>query len=106
MCDCRQRIERATGPWLQPNKDAISPSKFALKTENQLLDPPRFQPASGERRTQPCNGESFRVSSAPSKAVVMNSKPILSRPWMLGLMITLLQIFVAVVLIAPEGPLS
>jgi hypothetical protein len=35
----------------------------------------------------------------------MNSKPILSRPWMLGLMITLLQIF-AVVLIAPEGPLS
>ncbi|MEY2512186.1 MAG: hypothetical protein QOE26_2949 [Verrucomicrobiota bacterium] len=36
----------------------------------------------------------------------MNSKPILFRPWALGLMMTLLQIFVAVVLIAPEGPLS
>jgi hypothetical protein len=36
----------------------------------------------------------------------MNSKPILFRPWVLGLMITLLQISVAVGLIAPEGPLS
>ena len=36
----------------------------------------------------------------------MNSKPILFRPWALGLMMTLLQIFAAVVLIAPEGPLS
>ena len=36
----------------------------------------------------------------------MNSKPILLRPWALGLMMALLQIFVAVVLIAPEGPLS
>src|SRR5436305_2004745 len=36
----------------------------------------------------------------------MNAKPILFKPWALGLMITLLQIFVAVGLIAPEGPLS
>jgi hypothetical protein len=36
----------------------------------------------------------------------MNAKPILFRPWALGLMITLLQIVVAVGLIAPAGPLS
>ncbi|HVF73274.1 MAG TPA: hypothetical protein VM940_16850 [Chthoniobacterales bacterium] len=37
----------------------------------------------------------------------MNStKPILLRPWVLGLFVTLVQVFVAVVLIAPEGPLS
>jgi hypothetical protein len=74
--------------------------------ENQLLEPPRFQPARVERGTQPCNGEAFRVSSALPKPVAMNPKPIFLRPWALGLMVTLLQIFVAVVLIAPEGPLS
>jgi hypothetical protein len=74
--------------------------------ENQLLEPPRFQPARVERGTQPCNGEAFRVSSALPKTVAMNPKPIFLRPWALGLMVTLLQIFVAVVLIAPEGPLS
>lgn len=36
----------------------------------------------------------------------MNRKPILFRPWALGLVVTLLQVFVAVGLIAPEGPLS
>jgi hypothetical protein len=74
--------------------------------ENQLLDRPRFQPTMAELRTEPCIGESFGVSSAVPKPVAMNSKPLLFRPWALGLMMTLLQIFVAVVLIAPEGPLS
>jgi hypothetical protein len=55
---------------------------------------------------RPCNAENFRVSSALPKPVTMNPKPILFRPWALGLAVTLLQIFVAVVLIAPEGPLS
>lgn len=36
----------------------------------------------------------------------MNPKPIAARPWALGLFVTLAQIFIAVVLIAPEGPLS
>jgi hypothetical protein len=36
----------------------------------------------------------------------MNPKPILFRPWALGLMMTLLQVFIAVILIAPEGPFS
>jgi hypothetical protein len=74
--------------------------------ENQLLERPRFQPTMVELRTEPCIGEGFRVSSALPKPVAMNSKPFLLRPWALGLMMTLLQVFVAVVLIAPEGPLS
>jgi hypothetical protein len=36
----------------------------------------------------------------------MNSKPSAFRPLVLALFVTLMQIFVAVVLIAPEGPLS
>src|SRR4051812_400454 len=81
-------------------------SKFPLKTGNdiQLLDSPRFQRVLAELRTQPCIGESFRVSSALPKPAPMNSKPILFRPWALGLAITLLQILAAL-LIAPEGPL-
>lgn len=59
-----------------------------------------------ELRTEPCLEESFRVSSALPKPNVTNSKPILLRPWVLGLMMALLQVFAAVVLIAPEGPLS
>jgi hypothetical protein len=74
--------------------------------ENKLLEPVQFQPARVERRTQPCNGEGFGVSSALPKPVVMNPKPIFLRPWALGLMATLLQVFVAVGLIAPEGPIS
>jgi hypothetical protein len=73
--------------------------------ENQLLERPRFQPSMVELRTEPCIGESFRVSSALPNAGAMNSKPILFRPWALGLMMALLQVFAAV-LIAPEGPLS
>ena len=74
--------------------------------ENQLLERTRFHPAMGEPRTGPCNEGNFRVSSALPNAAAMNSKPILFRPWVLGLMMTLLQIFAAVVLIAPEGPIS
>ena len=76
-----------------------------METGIQLLDPPRFQRVLAESPTQPCIDESFRVSSALPKLEPMNPKPILFRPWALGLMMTLLQVFVAVVLLAPEGPL-
>lgn len=66
----------------------------------------RFQPVSSDGRTKPCHGESFGVSSALPKPVVMNSKPSVFRPLLAGLFVTLAQIFVAVGLIAPEGPLS
>jgi hypothetical protein len=71
-----------------------------------LLDPVRFSPVNRTLLTKPCIAEGFRVSSAIPKTAPMNPKPIFLRPWALGLMVTLLQIFVAVVLIAPEGSLS
>jgi hypothetical protein len=74
--------------------------------ENQLLERPRFQPTMVELQTEPCIGEVFRVSSALPNPEPMNSKPILLRPWALGLMMALLQLVAAVLLIAPEGPLS
>src|SRR3954466_9105638 len=85
------------------NKAELPSSKFALKTENQLLESPRFHPVLIEPPPQPCLDTRFRVSSALPEPVPMNSNPILLRPWALGLMVTLLQVFVAVVLIAPEG---
>ena len=57
-------------------------------------------------KTEPCLGERFRVSSALPKPVAMNPKPIPFRPWALGLIITLVQVLIAVGLIAPGGPLS
>jgi len=65
----------------------------------------RFSPVETTLRTKPCIDEGFRVSSALPKPAPMNPKPILFRPWALGLMVTLLQI-VAALIIAPEGPLS
>ena len=81
-------------------------SKFPLKTGNdiQLLEHVRFSPVE-TALLQPCIEESFRVSSALPKPAPMNRKPILFRPWVLGLIVTLLQI-VAALIIAPEGPLS
>lgn len=77
-----------------------------METGIQTLGLMRFSPVQTEPLTKPCNDEAFRVSSALPERVAMNAKPIFLRPWALGLFITLLQVFVAVVLIAPEGPLS
>src|ERR1043166_3179316 len=71
----------------------------------QVLEPIRFSPVETMLLTKPCIEEGFRVSSALPKRAPMNPKPILFRPWALGLMITLLQI-VAALIIAPEGPVS
>src|SRR5205085_1212242 len=90
-----------------PNKASTLPSKFPLKTGNdiQLLEPVRFLPVHTNLLTKPCQPETFRVSSALPQRAPMNPKPILFRPWALGLMVTLLQV-VAAVVIAPQGPLS
>jgi hypothetical protein len=69
------------------------------------MDRVRFSPVETTLLTKPCIEERFRVSSALPKPAPMNPKPILFRPWALGLMMTLLQV-VAAILIAPEGPLS
>jgi hypothetical protein len=89
-----------------PNKPQKPSSNFALKMENQLLERPRFLPPMLELQTEPCQAAGFRVSSALPMAEVTNRKPIFLRPWALGLFVTLLQVFVSVVLIAPTGPFS
>ena len=66
----------------------------------------RFQPAQADGSTKPCHADSFGISSARPKPVVMNSTLSVIRPVLAGLLLTLAQIFVAVVLMAPEGPLS
>jgi len=77
-----------------------------MESAVQTLAPSRFDSAVADLLTKPCQTERFRVSSPGPKAIVMNPKPIAARPWALGLFVTLVQIFFAVGLIAPEGPLS
>src|SRR5262249_38761270 len=55
--------------------------------------------------TSACNCEPFGFSSALPDADVIHSK-FLSRPWLAGLFVAAAQLVVAVLLLAPEGPLS
>src|SRR6201984_2066514 len=56
--------------------------------------------------TSSCNPETFGFSSAlPGSDVVIRTFSLL-RPWSAGLLLTLIQLVVAVFLLAPEGPLS
>jgi hypothetical protein len=65
-----------------------------------------FQNTLAPEATSSCNPETFGLSSAlPGTEVVIQSK-FLSRPWLLGLFVTIVQLAVAIFLLAPEGPLS
>src|SRR5881398_4120648 len=56
--------------------------------------------------TSSCNPETFGFSSAlPGSDVVTRTFSLL-RPWSAGLLLTLIQLVVAVFLLAPDGPLS
>ena len=55
--------------------------------------------------TSSCNTEAFGFSSALPGADVIRSK-FLFRPWLMGLVVTAAQLAVAVLLLAPEGPIS
>jgi hypothetical protein len=56
--------------------------------------------------TSSCNPGTFGFSSAlPGSDVVTRTFSLL-RPWSMGLLLTLVQLVVAVFLLAPEGPLS
>src|SRR5947208_85223 len=56
--------------------------------------------------TRSCNPETFGFSSAlPGPDVVIRTFSLL-RPWSAGLLLTLIQLVVAVFLLAPDGPLS
>src|SRR6266404_5143231 len=56
--------------------------------------------------TSSCNLESFRISSAVPTRAAMTRSPSPLRPLLAGLLLTLAQIAVAVLLLAPEGPVS
>src|SRR5437870_8093681 len=66
----------------------------------------RFQRALAREATSSCNPETFGFSSAlPGPDVVIRTLSLL-RPWSAGLLLTLVQLVVAVFLLAPEGPFS
>ena len=92
---------------MEANKHQPLPSNLALKTgiSAQLLVPLRSPPGVAEGRPQPCKREGFRISSAVPTLATMKSRSGI-RSVLAGLLVTLAQIFVAVVIIAPEGPLS
>jgi hypothetical protein len=55
--------------------------------------------------TSSCNTETFGFSSILPNVDVIESK-LLSRPWLTGLAVTVAQLAIAVLLLAPEGPFS
>src|SRR5438874_11348971 len=65
-----------------------------------------LQNALAGEATSSCNPGTFGFSSAlPGSDVVTRTFSLL-RPWSMGLLLTLVQLVVAVFLLAPEGPLS
>src|SRR5260370_16905863 len=65
-----------------------------------------LQNALAREATSSCNPETFGFSSAlPGPDVVIRTFSLL-RPWSAGLLLTLIQLVVAVFLFAPDGPLS
>src|SRR3954452_8115023 len=70
----------------------------------QLDRPVRFRTAD-DRGTKPCKTSGFAISSALALSGAMEHKRFVFRPLLAALFVTLAQLFVAVVLIAPEGPL-
>jgi hypothetical protein len=66
----------------------------------------RSEIAFAESRTSSCNLKSFPVFSAFPTHDVMTRSWLLLRPLLAGLVLTLLQLAMAIGLLAPEGPLS
>src|SRR5229473_5385275 len=64
----------------------------------------QFEPALAPEPTNSCNVEGFGISSAVPVGMSRKSSPF--KPLLAGLLFTLAQIAVAVLLLAPEGPLS
>src|SRR5437016_14451505 len=62
-----------------------------------------FQSALAREATSACNPETFGLSSSLSAGDVRTA---LSRPWLIALAVTLIQLGIAVLSLAPEGPLS
>src|SRR5438445_4579448 len=65
-----------------------------------------LQNALAREATSSCNPETFGFSSALPRPDVVICTFSFFRPWSAGLLLTLIQLVVAVFLLAPEGPLS
>ncbi len=90
-----------------PNKRECWPSNFALNTETTATGIHFLRSAAGQPvQGNPCNVADFRISSPVPELVSMNAKPNALRSLLAGLIITLLQVVVSVLLIAPDYPLS
>src|SRR5881275_1566737 len=66
----------------------------------------RFEIAFAERSTRSCNLQSFPISSALPTCDVMTRLSPAFKPLLAALLVTLMQIAMAVGLLAPDGPLS
>ena len=81
-------------------------SKFATQTSIDDPDTMRSEIALAHNRTSSCNLESFPISSALPTDDMMTHSWSLLRPLLAGLILTLLQLAMAVGLLAPEGSAS
>jgi hypothetical protein len=88
------------------NKRSAGSSNPATETNVHEPKKMRFEIALAERSTSSCNLQSFPISSAlPTCDVMTRSSPAF-KPLLAALFVTLMQIAMAVGLLAPDGPLS
>ena len=81
-------------------------SNFATQTSVHEPETMRSEIAFAESTTSSCNLKSFPVFSTFPTHDVMTRSWLLLRPLLAGLVLTLLQLAMAIGLLAPDGPLS
>src|SRR6266700_1047401 len=88
------------------NKRGAGSSNPATETNVHEPEKMRFGIALAERTTNSCNLQSFPISSALPTCDVMTRSSSAFKPMLAALLVTLMQIAMAVGLLAPDGPLS
>src|SRR6266705_5797176 len=88
------------------NKGSAGSSNSATETNVHEPDEMRFEIALAERSTSSCNLQSFAISSALPTCDVMTRSSSAFKPLLAALLVTSMQIVMAVGLLAPVGPLS
>src|SRR5438477_2931641 len=88
------------------NKRSAESSNPATETSVHEPEKMRFETALAERSTSSCNLQSFPISSAVPTCDVMTRSSTAFKPLLAALLVTLMQIAMAVGLLAPDGPLS
>src|SRR5437667_11924112 len=88
------------------NKRSAGSSNPATETSAHEPEKMRFEIAFAERSTSSCNLQSFPISSALPTCDVMTRLSPAFKPLLAALLVTLMQIAMAVGLLAPDGPLS